>query len=75
MTLRNIAEISKLLMNAGRSQKEPVAFVSRATLPDQQVVITTLQNAARDSKEIPTPALVVVGETVNFCEELDWLKL
>ena len=75
MSLRNIAEITKLLMEAGRSREEPVAFVSRATLPDQQVVVSTLQNAARDSKEILTPALVVVGETVNFCKELDWLQI
>ena len=75
MSLRNIAEITKLLMDAGRSREEPVAFVSRATLPDQQVVVSTLQDAARDSKEILTPALVVVGETVNFCKELDWLQI
>ena len=75
MSLTNIAEISKLLMDAGRSRKEPVAFVSRATLPDQKVVVTTLQDAARDSKAILTPALVVVGETVDFREELDWLQI
>lgn len=73
MALRNLADISERLQAAGRAPEEPVALISRATFPDQQVVITTLAEAANASEEVKTPVLVVIGETVRFHDELDWL--
>ena len=73
MALRNLADISARLQAAGRSPEEPVALISRATFPEQQVVITTLSEAATASERVKTPVLVVIGETVRFHDELDWL--
>ncbi|HAT36528.1 MAG TPA: uroporphyrinogen-III C-methyltransferase, partial [Rhodospirillaceae bacterium] len=71
MALRNLADISERLQAAGRSPDEPVALVSRATFPDQKVVVTTLAKSAEEVDQVKTPVLVVIGETVRFRDELD----
>ena len=42
MAIKHLPEISANLINAGRSVHEPVAVVSNATMPDMQVLETTL---------------------------------
>ncbi|MHA1522906.1 MAG: uroporphyrinogen-III C-methyltransferase [Alphaproteobacteria bacterium] len=74
MALKYLAQITSLLIQAGRDPGEAVALVANATLDDQQIVITTLAQAARDAAKakIAPPAIVVVGEVVNLREHLDW---
>jgi uroporphyrin-III C-methyltransferase len=75
MALRHLERIAKRLMDAGRSGDEPVAVVSRATTPAQQVLETTLARAAGDAARsgIKPPAIVVVGRSVRLRAGLDWL--
>ena len=49
--------------------------MSKATLPSQRVLETTLANAAADAAaaEIEPPAIVAVGEVVRLRAHLDWL--
>lgn len=74
MALAHMAEIAARLMEAGRSGDEPVAIISRATTPEQKVLVSTLAGCAAAAKEagIEPPALVVVGEVVRLREALDW---
>ena len=76
MGLKHLPRIAAELMAAGRSAGEPVAIVSQATTPRQQVLETTLARAAHDVEEagIPAPALIVVGEAVRLRAGLDWLS-
>lgn len=74
MSLRNIKEIADLLIQAGRPTHEPVALISRATYPDQKVLVTTLKEVGHVSTGLPAPTLIVIGETVNLRNELDWLR-
>ena len=46
---------------------------SRATTPDQKVVVTTLDQATAASRAVEPPALVVVGDVVRLRPALDWL--
>ena len=46
VALRHLDRIAARLIAAGRAPAEPVAVVSRATLPDQRVIETTLGEAA-----------------------------
>ena len=75
MGMAHIGRISKQLMEAGRSATEPVAIICKATTPNQQVLISNLQNCADDvlASDLMPPALIVVGNIVNFREQLDWL--
>ncbi|HVJ93429.1 MAG TPA: uroporphyrinogen-III C-methyltransferase [Labilithrix sp.] len=66
MGLGTIAETARRLVERGRSPATPVAVVSRATLPDQRVVVADLATIAEvvRAAAIPTPALVIVGDVV-----------
>jgi uroporphyrin-III C-methyltransferase len=76
MALQNLSIIAERLIAAGRRGDEPVAFISKATTPDQVVLETTLARASRDAKTsgIKPPAIVVVGESVSLRGALDWQK-
>ena len=75
MALHNLETIAKRLIDAGRSDEEPVAIVSHATTPSQVVIETTLGRAAYDAAKsaIKPPAIVVVGRTVSLRSALNWL--
>ncbi len=66
MAQRRIGQIADRLVAAGRAPSEPVALISNATCPDQDVRITTLAEAAADVAGIPfgAPTLILVGPTV-----------
>jgi uroporphyrin-III C-methyltransferase len=53
---------------------DPVAIVSNASLPHQQVAMTTLSEAGRFivENEPPTPAIIVVGHASDWRSLLDW---
>jgi uroporphyrin-III C-methyltransferase len=55
------------LVAAGRAKDTPAAVVSRATLPDQRVVIGTLADVATRARAaaLEAPALLLVGEVVS----------
>ncbi|MEC7658196.1 MAG: uroporphyrinogen-III C-methyltransferase [Pseudomonadota bacterium] len=76
MPLKHITQISKMLINAGRSSDEPAAVVSKATMAEQQTVVSTLANIATDaaSAALSPPALLIVGDVVRLREGLDWLS-
>lgn len=75
MALKSLDAIAGTLIAAGRQATEPVAIISKATLPEQRVLETTLANAAQDAtaSEIPAPAIIIIGESVRLREGLDWL--
>ena len=77
MGMKHIAQITKSLMDAGRSGDEAVAFVTSATLEHQSVVETTLQRAVKDVKKhgIKPPAIICVGQSVLMRQVLDWQSL
>lgn len=61
MGLGRIGRLAEALCRHGRSPSTPVAVISRATRGDQVVIRTTLGEAARDARGLPTPATIVVG--------------
>lgn len=77
MGATHLARIAAELIQAGRAAGEPVALISRATLPDQRVIETTLENCADVLKTaaLKTPTLIVVGPVVALREQLNWLDL
>jgi uroporphyrin-III C-methyltransferase len=76
MGLGHIGRLAAALITAGRPGTEPVAVISRATTPEQTVLVTTLAGAetAVERARPRTPALVVVGAIVRFREEIAWFE-
>jgi len=75
MALKHLGVITEQLIAHGRPAREPVAIVSKATLPEQMVIETTLAGAVADAAAsgIEPPSLVVVGQVVRLRGGLDWL--
>jgi len=74
MGLHNLAKISKKLIEIGKACDYPVAVISKGTTKDQSVVVGTLDNIVQKAKDIPTPALIVVGQVVLLRKQLKWFE-
>lgn len=76
MGLKHLPVIRQSLLTAGRKAEEPVAIISQATTPAQQVLETTLGASVEDVARsgIAAPALIVIGEVVRLRAGLDWLS-
>jgi len=74
MGLSRIETICSELMAHGRSGDTPVAIISCATTDRQLTVTTTLERAPRqvEAMNIPTPAVIIVGEVVALRDTLSW---
>jgi uroporphyrin-III C-methyltransferase len=75
MAQRRIGQIAERLIEAGRDASEPVALISNATRPDQDVRISTLATAGADVAGIPAGAatLILVGPVIALRPLLtDW---
>jgi uroporphyrin-III C-methyltransferase len=64
MGVGNLPQYTRVLREAGMAPGTPIAFVERATWPDQRVVTATLDTAvdARDKHGVEPPAITVIGE-------------
>jgi len=74
MGLHNLPQISKKLIEIGKDASYPVAVISKGTTKEQKVVVGTLSDIVEKSKDIPTPALIVVGRVVELREQLKWFR-
>lgn len=74
MSVKHLGSIAEKLLAAGRTADDKVAIVSNASLPDQQVLTTQLDEAAMfaEDREIPTPAIIVLGPVSDYRAILDW---
>ncbi|TKI68622.1 uroporphyrinogen-III C-methyltransferase [Sulfurimonas crateris] len=74
MGLHNLPKISKKLIEIGKAKDYPCAVISKGTTKDQSVVVGTLENIVEKAKDVPTPALIVVGKVVELREQLQWFE-
>ncbi|MBG1231330.1 uroporphyrinogen-III C-methyltransferase [Aestuariivirga litoralis] len=74
MAVKNLGEIAAALLEGGRKGDDPVTIISNASLPQQQVMSSTLATCAAEvaKNEPPTPAIVVVGHASDWRDILDW---
>jgi uroporphyrin-III C-methyltransferase/precorrin-2 dehydrogenase/sirohydrochlorin ferrochelatase len=68
MGMERLELLSKTLIAAGRAGTTPAAVVQNATLPNQRVMVSTLDSLAADAVRagMGSPAVVVIGEVVNL---------
>ena len=76
MGVRQLPAIASELIDAGRDQNEPAAVVSRGTLPDQQVVSSSLRRIAEVVADagVRAPAIIVVGRVAGMRDALKWFE-
>ena len=74
MGLHNLPKISAKLMEIGKASDYPVAVISKGTTKDQSVVVGTLADIVEKAKNVPTPALIVVGQVVKLRKQLKWFE-
>jgi uroporphyrin-III C-methyltransferase len=72
----NIGFICEQLISHGRLSDTPVAVISWGTTEDQRTVTGTLETIAEIVKQqqIPSPAIILVGEVVRMRDQLAWFK-
>jgi len=72
MGLHNLEKISQKLIEIGKPEAYPCAVISKGTTLEQKVVVGTLQDIVEKSKDLPRPAIIIVGEVVRLREQLEW---
>jgi uroporphyrin-III C-methyltransferase len=65
-----VGRLAERLIEHGKPAATPAAVVSRGTLEDEQVVVAPLGAIGEAARDLPTPALVVIGEVVAVREAL-----
>jgi uroporphyrin-III C-methyltransferase len=74
MATRQLPNIAARLLAGGRRPEEPVAIISKATTPDQSVLVSTLGEIGNTAAAVQAPAIVVIGEVVRWRAALDWFR-
>jgi len=74
MGLVALPVISEKLIAHGMLETMPVAVISKGTLPEQKVLISSLCNAAEDvaSAGLKAPTIIIIGQVVSLHDKLNW---
>ena len=74
MGLSSLPQLKDELIKAGLPANTPAAAVENGTTGTQRRCLSTLGELPTDIKtmSIQTPTLIIIGNVVNFAEELDW---
>lgn len=76
MGVENLENICSKLIHYGKNPSTPAAIIHRATTTYQKVVVSSLQGLVAAAKEanIEPPSLIVIGDVVNFREQLSFFE-
>jgi uroporphyrin-III C-methyltransferase len=66
----NLGQIAERLIAGGRDPGTPAAVVSGGSTASQQTVTAPLAGIADEARELPGPALVVIGDVVALSSQL-----
>jgi uroporphyrinogen III methyltransferase/synthase len=74
MGVHNLPYITEQLVKYGRPAQTPAALIRWGTKAEQETLITTVGNAAKDALEqqITPPAIFIVGDVVNLRRTISW---
>ena len=74
MGLHRLKFIVDKLIEIGKPKDFPIAVISRGTWEDEKTVIGTLEDIYEKAKDLPTPALIIVGKVVELHRDLSWFE-
>jgi len=74
MGLGTLSMITQKLMANGRLPTTPIALIEKGTTTNQRVLIGSLQNIFRQSRDydLKSPTLIIVGDVIKVQKQLDW---
>ncbi|MBI2390873.1 MAG: uroporphyrinogen-III C-methyltransferase [Deltaproteobacteria bacterium] len=72
MGLTSLGSIAAALVDGGKAATTPVAVIAHGTKSSQRTVVATLATIAAAAAELPSPALVVVGDVVSLRGRVAW---
>ncbi len=74
MGVENLRHITAKLIENGRPSATPAAVIRWGTKPEQEVLVTTVGDAAEDVEKagLKAPAIFIVGDVVNLRQKLAW---
>jgi uroporphyrin-III C-methyltransferase/precorrin-2 dehydrogenase/sirohydrochlorin ferrochelatase len=74
MGLVGLQAICEQLIEHGRDAQTPVALIEKGTMPEQRVVIATLDTIGKrvQAEKISAPTLTIIGDVVRLHEKLQW---
>ena len=74
MGLASLPQLRQELIAAGLAASTPAAAIENGTQPSQRRCISTLDQLPQDIKHmnIQSPALIIIGDVVNFADQLNW---
>lgn len=74
MGLNQLDKLACGLIAAGKAAHTPIAIISNASLPTQQVLTGTLADivAKQAVAKLPAPALIIMGNVVKLHDPLAW---
>lgn len=74
MGVKNLSVILRELYCAGLAPNTPAAIIQEGTLPQQRVVVGTVDSLPSLSQDIQSPAITVIGDVVKLREQgVNWL--
>ena len=76
MGVKNLPDIARRLIDAGRDPAEPAAAIERGTLPGQRAVVATLESLASEVERqgLRPPSILLFGGVAARREEIGWLE-
>jgi len=74
MGLHRLAHICHMLKKIGKPGDYPIAVISKGTTPDAKTIVGTLDDIHKKAKDLPTPALIIVGKVVGLRDQLNWFE-
>lgn len=71
-----VGQVCDALIACGRDPETPIALISQATTAEQETTVGTLSTLTGilAGSAVATPALMIVGDTVNLHERLNWFE-
>jgi uroporphyrinogen III methyltransferase/synthase len=76
MGVKNLPNITKSLIDHGKSPETPVAVIRWGTTPRQETVTATLDTIVEKARAagLKAPAIIVVGDVVKLRPSLKWFE-
>jgi siroheme synthase len=70
MGKESIKEVAQNLITLGVCESTKVAIIERGTLKGQRMIYTTLKDILEEEPEFENPALIVIGNVVEFSKSI-----
>jgi uroporphyrinogen III methyltransferase/synthase len=76
MGVKNLPEIARRLVEAGRDPAEPAAAIERGTLPGQRSAAATLETLASEVERqgLRPPSILLFGPVASRRDQIAWLE-